>query len=286
MTIDLKQYVLGLDVWEGSGNIDEGIIKAAGVEFLIVRMNPSWGGLEYDKNFLSQWAECSGLKRAAYVVVSPLNVGHTFTPLEYVNWILAKKPPDCTIIALDVEVDAARLYNDPFITPQYYSAFLAGIFAGLHAAGVTCIQYSGAWFYAMVKPWVKPDYIFQWWARYMTAVQPAVPRNAQGNLIFPVSTWPVLMAKIAGMSWTPLTTGFTEAMTGRIVIWQVTSVFVLPGCPYNQPVDVNIMLRTDFERIFGTSPVVIPPVIPPVLLTDAQVIAQLVSDWRKAHPGQ
>jgi hypothetical protein len=249
--MDLTKYAVVTDVWEGSAPINEDTFKANGVEAVIIRMNTSWGSLEYDINFLTEWGECSRMKRAAYVVVSPLNVGHRFTPQEYVKWILAKKPTDCNVIALDVEIDARALYDDPTITPKYYSDFLAAIFDGLHAAGVVCIQYSGAWFYAMVSPWIKPDYVFQWWARYLDSVYPPVTKNAQGNPIYPTSTWPELMSKISALGWTPLSAGLTEAMTGRIAIWQVTSVFVLPGCPYNQPVDVNVILRSDFERIFG-----------------------------------
>lgn len=283
MTLDLAKYAIVVDVWEGSAPIDEDIFKANGVEAMFIRMNPTWGGLEYDSNFLTEWAECSKMRRAAYVVVSPLNVGHTFTSEEYVDWIMAKKPLDCQIIALDVEIDTARLYNRPDITPLYYGKFVAGIFAGLHAKGVKCIQYSGAWFYGKVSPWVKPDYVDQWWARYMGSMYPAVSKDAQGNNIYPVSTWPDIKARIAQLNWTPLSTGYTEDMTGRVVIWQISSVFVLPGCPRNQPVDINIMLRTDFERIFGGS--IVPPVVvvPPVL-TDAEKLTMLWDAHPELHP--
>jgi hypothetical protein len=294
MALDLKQYALVADVWEGSGDINEAILKAAGVEGLIVRMNTSWGGLQYDNTFLTQWAQASGFARAAYVVVSPVNTDRDLTAKMYVDWILAKKPADCKIIALDVEVDAAAIYHRPDITPAKYSELLTGTFAGLHAAGVTCIQYSGAWFYNLVAPWVKPDYVNQWWARYMNSVYPTAVINGVLTATHPSITWEELKVKLAALSWTPLVTSLTEAQTGRIVIWQVASSYVLPGCPAGKPVDVNLMSRADFTRIFGAAPVVIPPpvvvpppvVIPPVLLTDAQVDAQLRSDWRKAHPGQ
>jgi hypothetical protein len=287
MTLDLKQYAMGLDVWQGSGDINEATIKAAGVEYLVIRMNPTWGGLEYDKNFLNQWAQGSGFARAAYVVVSPVNTDRDLTAKMYVDWILANKPAECTIIALDVEIDAAKIYNRPDITPALYSKLLTDIFAGLHAAGLRCAQYSGAWFYNLVSPWVKPDYVEQWWARYLNSVYPTATINGVLTAIHPSITWEDLKVKLAALSWTPLVSAFTEAQTGRITIWQVCSSYVLPGCPAGQPVDVNLMTRADFTRIFGAPAPVIPPVvIPPVLLTDAQVIAQLVADWRKAHPGQ
>jgi hypothetical protein len=113
------------------------------------------------------------------------------------------------------------------------------------------IQYSGAWFFDKVSPWIKNNDINQWWARYLDAIEPPVEKDSDGNFIFPQITWRELKEKISALDWSPLLPGFTEAKTGRIVIWQMTSVFVLPGCQPNMPVDVNIMTREDFARIFG-----------------------------------
>ena len=261
MTINLADYALALDIWQGNGDINESILQANGVEALLIRMNDSAGQLRYDTNFLTQWAQAKAFKRVAYIVVSPLNIGHTFTAAEVVAWILAWRPVDCNIIALDVEIDARVIYNNQTITPAYYSKFVTAIFAGLHAAGITCIQYSGSWFYLMVQPWVKPDYVFQWWARYLNSIQPAVTKDANGNNIYPMISWDGLKAKIAALDWTPLSLGYVETMTGHISIWQISSVWVLPGCQPNDPVDVNIIPRAEFDRIFGTGAVVVPPVL-------------------------
>lgn len=250
--LDLTKYAIALDVWQGSGQINESILLANGVEAMFIRMNTSAGQLQYDANFLTQWKEASAFKRVAYVVVSPLNIGHVFKPEEYINWILAFKPTDCKIVALDVEIDAAKLYNNSSITPAYYSNFLISIFNGLHAAGMICMQYSGAWFYNIIQPWVKADWLFQWWARYMNSMYPPIPTDANGNPIYPVITWDAMKTKMAALDWTPLTTGYTESMTGHISVWQITSVYVLPGCQPNDPVDVNLIPRADFNAIFGT----------------------------------
>jgi len=273
MPLDLTKYAIGLDVWEGSGDINEGIIKAAGIEFLIIRMNTSWGGLQYDKNFLTQWAQASGFARAAYVVIDPGIAADA-----YRAWIKSSKPSDCNIICPDIEIKGS--------TPAAYSALLTKLYAGLIADGNKVVQYSGYGSYFLANPWVKS--VDQWWARYLYSVHPTELINGVLTATHPNITWEELKVKLAALNWTPLVTSLSEAQTGHIAIWQATSSYILPGCA-NHPVDVNLMPRADFTRIFGATipPVVIPPVIPPVvLLTRDQVLDQLVSDWRKANPGK
>jgi hypothetical protein len=285
MALDLTKFAMVLDVWDGSGNMNEGILQSNGVEALMIRMNTTWGGLQYDDNFLTQWKEAANFKRGAYVVVSPVNIGHDFTAKEVVEWVLNWKPVECKVIGIDVEIDTAKLYNRPDITPLYYHNFLNGIIAGLQAAGMTVLQYSGANYIRLAQPWITD--VTQWWARYM--INGPTTKDANGNIIYPTITWPALKAKMAAMDWTPLVPSLTEAQTGRIQMWQVCSSWVLPGCPWNCPVDINLIRRDDFERIFGAGGVVIPPVgVTP--LTDAQILdgihKKLIADWRVANPGK
>jgi hypothetical protein len=46
-------YVYGVDVWEGSLDVEEPVLKEAGIEFTIVRLNDmQWRHHKVDKNFV------------------------------------------------------------------------------------------------------------------------------------------------------------------------------------------------------------------------------------------
>jgi hypothetical protein len=265
--IDLTQYVLGADVWLGSGNIDEAVFRANGVEYLFIRMNISNGSPYMDSNFITQWAQASNFKRAPYWVVAP----QYYTAQQQANFITANMPAGCKLIALDVEIHWTE-------TPDQYAKLLSDLVAKLQYAGLTVIIYTGAWVNQYVAYWPKVDY---WYARYLNAVHPTIPVDASGNRIYPVITWEDLKEKFANLpGWAPLVTG--QQAPGNIAIWQVTSSYVLPGSPYNTPMDVNLMTRVDFDRIFNGSPVVIPPVVPP--LTMGEKVDLMWADWIKTHP--
>ncbi len=63
-------------------------------------------------------------------------------------------------------------------------------------------------------------------------------------------TWEQMRSKLAALnSYDPLD-GYT-IQPGKISIWQVCTAYQLPGGPIGWGLDVNLMPRTDFNRIFG-----------------------------------
>ena len=60
-----------LDVWEGSLDIDETILREGGVVGLIIRMNDINGGHHIDMTFDSQWKQAELFLRAPYFVYNP-----------------------------------------------------------------------------------------------------------------------------------------------------------------------------------------------------------------------
>jgi hypothetical protein len=243
--LDLTKYAIGADVWSGSGDINEDVFMANGVEFIGIRMNISNGSLILDSNFITQWAQASRLKRFAYWVVAPLY----WPAAAQANFILAHLPADCKLVCLDVEIHWTE-------TPAQYHALLDEIILLLKAAGLRVIIYSGLWVAGIVGAW--PWEVEYWWARYPDAVHPVEIIDGKKTAVIQTITWEALKAKLSGLIWEPLVPGYTSP--GKIDIWQVTSSYVLPGCPPGDPVDINLMSRADFERIFGAPVVIIPPV--------------------------
>lgn len=225
--LDMTQYTIGVDVWEGDEDPDWGLLKDNRCDFAILRMNRSKGQLELDLQF-HNWAaaKASGLACGVYVVINPY-----ISRAAYVTWILANLPADCEVVCLDVEISGS--------TPSAYSALVTGILTDLQAHGLKVLLYSGYWFFTMLSPW--PKAFDQWWARYPYVIYP--PENE-------MITWAQLREKLAALdSFSPL--GTYTIQPGHVAIWQCTSRYILPGGPADWPIDINLMPRVDFERIFG-----------------------------------
>ena len=218
--MDLAQYKMGVDVWQGSLDIDEAVLKASGVDFIFVRMNNSYGQPLPDANFDNQWAQASGFKRGAYYVVSP-----NYSSATHAAYILAHKPADLKVISLDVELAGG--------TPATYSLLLNQLITLLKQAGLTVLIYSGGGYRSLVSPW--PTDVDYWWAAYPYALYPANTTTL---------TWDALRAKLAALNW------IGEIAPAHVCAWQCSGDrFILPGTA-NRTMDINLMPLADFNRIW------------------------------------
>jgi GH25 family lysozyme M1 (1,4-beta-N-acetylmuramidase) len=227
LNMDLSQYKIIVDSWEGSGDYDEAVLQANGVAALIIRMNESDGSLQLDEHFLDNWPEASALARAVYVVINP-----NISALNYYTWIMATKPVECKVMALDIEIAGP--------SSAAYSTLIVTLANMLIDTGLKVLIYSGAWFFHHVMPW--PKQFDQWWARYPYALQPSPS---------PTITWDQLKAKLEACDWIPFVTGYSEANVGHVVLWQCSSAFYLPGFNGINRTDISVMPNDDFERIWG-----------------------------------
>ena len=93
---------LVIDVWEGQLEIDERILKEAGVGGIGIRLNDMNGGHHMDENFIRQWGEAADFVRFPYFVYNPWVSGQ-----ENFNWLVVHCPPGVMALAVDVEVKKA-----------------------------------------------------------------------------------------------------------------------------------------------------------------------------------
>jgi hypothetical protein len=226
--IDLSKYLYGPDVWEGSLDIDENVIFAGGSKFIIIRMNDTVGGLHLDENFKKQWDQSRLFGKCPYFVVAPWIYASA-----QAKFIMDNMPQGCKTICLDVELH----YNE---TPTQYAVLLKQLITQLKTNGYLVIIYTGQWFMQYVSPW--PTDCEYWLAAYALIAYPKERISLtwdQSKEIMKQLNWPTLV------------------MPGKIVIYQFTGDrWILPGCA-NRAVDMNLMLVSDFERVFGqkSSPV-------------------------------
>jgi hypothetical protein len=220
--IDFTKYSLGIDTWEGSLDIDEKTIKIGGVEYIIIRMNDTVGGIHLDSNFKKQWEESSGFGRLPYVVIAPWIYADA-----QAKFIVDNMPQGCKKVVLDVELH----YNE---TPAQYSALLKKIISLLKLAGITAIIYTAQWCLPFLSEWPKENYY--WWAAYINALYP----NSRINI-----TWEEAKKIISQINW------LTYKAPGIIVMWQCgADRWILPGTA-NRAMDINIIPRYYYDELFG-----------------------------------
>lgn len=226
-----QDYALGIDVWEGSLDIDEPLLKENGVEFAMIRINDTAGNLHNDANFAAQWEQAKNLKRGAYFVV-----GDWFTLAAQVDFLNKNLPADCELLALDVELHYV-------LTPGAYATLLNGLIVAMQQKGLSVVIYTGGGYTSIVNPWPKD--VNYWWARYPSALYPSTSIEI---------TWDVLRGKLALLDWTPGTA------PGPVTMWQCSGDrFKLPGCA-GRAMDINVMPRAQFLKYW---PVAIEPPPPP-----------------------
>ncbi len=229
------KYPILVDVWEGSLEIDEALLRQAGVEGFIVRLNDMNGGHHKDENFDNQWNQVENFARAPYFVYNPWVSGK-----ENFEWLAANCPPTGRVF-VDVEVKYFML------SPQAYGKQLAE-FMALAQAKWAITVYTGAWFLDAVTPWPSSEY---WWARYPFALYP----DSKVTI-----TWNELIAKLNTLMWAP----DSGKAPGHVKLWQCTADrYILPGCS-GRPIDINIYNGSVEEMEawmagYTTVSVVVPP---------------------------
>ena len=195
-------FILGIDVWEGNPNLDEAILKAAGVQFLIIRLNDMNGENHLDANFAAQWAQAQPFIHWPYYVYSPWYSGET-----NFAWVAAHVPADATALMVDIEVR-----KDGY-SPAEYSKQV-GIFLALVTRRWKDMIYTGKWFEAVLATWPKnKEYVY---ARYPFIVYPDARQHW---------TWEKLKHVMYNMTWQP------GSAPGPCRMWQITGDrLILPGC--------------------------------------------------------
>lgn len=203
--------VMGIDVWEGNPNLDESLLKAAGIAFMIIRLNDMNGGHHIDANFDTQWEQAAPFIHWPYFVYNPWVSGS-----ENYDWLALYMPEDAAAVSVDIEVRKTGL------SPAEYALQVAE-FLRLAGAQWHLNIYTGAWFAAYLSIW--PSNIEYWWARYPYMIYP--PQRVE-------ISWSDLIQKLNALPWSPGTT------PGTCRLWQCTADrYILPGCG-GTCVDINL----------------------------------------------
>lgn len=219
----MNNYMLGVDVWEGSLEINEAEFRKGGVEFIFVRLNDMNGGHHKDTGFDKQWAEAKDFIRAPYFVYNPWVSGAV--NYSYMRSIL---PADVTTIALDVEVKYTGY------SPTTYAQEVEKCIGSMRAAGYTPIIYTGGGYLNLLSYWLK--YVEYWWARYPTFMYPASATYL---------TWEQLKAKLDAIAWYPAVGGI---IPGPCALWQCSGDrYILPGT--NRTLDINVFNGTPQDMV-------------------------------------
>lgn len=230
----MDRYTLGVDVWEGSLEINEAEFRKGGVEFAFIRLNDMSGGHHKDTGFDKQWAEAIDFIRAPYFVYNPWVSGSA--NYSYLRSIL---PAGVTTVSLDVEVKYTGY------SPTTYAAEVENCIRLMRSAGLKPIIYTAQWFLGYLSYWLNyPEY---WWARYPTTMYPTTTTTL---------TWAQLHDKIKALAWYPAAAGIVP---GPCALWQCSGDrFIIPGT--SRTTDINIFNGTPQEMIarYGFSDVQIP----------------------------
>ena len=210
---------LVIDVWEGQLEIDEDVLKKAGVAGISIRLNDMNGGHHMDTGFVKQWEEAKGFVRFPYFVYNPWVDGAQ----NYV-WLADNMPAEAKSVAIDVEVRYSG------ITPAKYAGEL-NKFLSLANNKWKTIIYTGQGYLNLLSKWPKVDY---WWAQY-----PA-PQVYFGE----VETWEDL---IKTLDHPALAQPFNHGLVpGELKMWQFTGDYlVLPGT--KRDIDVNLFFGSAAE---------------------------------------
>jgi hypothetical protein len=204
------KYIYGVDVWEGSLDIEEKMLRAAGIDFAIIRLNDMRGGHKVDKGFAKQWVEAESFLRWPYFVYNPWVNGKA--NFEF----MAKCMPECGAVSADIEV------KYPGCSPVTYAKEVAS-FLKLTAAEWNVNIYTGPWFLPFLSTW--PSEYEYWWAQYPYAIYPEDKIR---------STWSTVIKKVEGLKL------FPPKSPGPCRLRQVTADrYILPGCA-GRPIDINV----------------------------------------------
>jgi hypothetical protein len=237
-----------LDVWEGSLDIDEMLLRTSGVAGLLIRLNDINGGHHLDANYISQWEQSKNFLRGSYFVYNPWVSGDT-----NFQWLIDHAAADCNLVSADIEVSkigySAEIYADEVQR-----------FIDLTSAHFHVVTYTGEWFLSVISHWNNGEY---WWARYPWAFYPAQKENW---------TWEQLKIKVNSCGWNP---DPMHRCSGTVKLWQLSGDrLILPGCA-NRPMDVSIWNGDlqSLEKWWGTP---LPPLPGLTLVQRVDIL------WREA----
>jgi GH25 family lysozyme M1 (1,4-beta-N-acetylmuramidase) len=207
--------ILGIDVWEGSLDIDEGLLLADNVKFVIPRLNSMDGGHHMDTTFTAQWEQAEGFLRAPYFVYNPWVSGK-----ENADWLIGHLPLDAPLrVFCDIEV------RYPDYPPLAYAEQVWDFIGILKDAGFMPCIYTGYWFLPFLSYWPKDvDY---WWARYPFYLYPEVSTPIR---------WPDLAERIDYVGWHPDDAGYCP---GTVKLWQCSADRYIPTGTY-RTTDINV----------------------------------------------
>jgi len=217
--MNTNDYILGIDVWEGSLEIDEAILLANKIKFLLVRINNMNGGHHKDSGFDKQWSEAINFIRIPYFVYNPWVDG-----LTNANYLISILPEGVKTIAVDIEVR-----KDGY-SSSIYALQVDKCIKYWMSQGITVLVYTGGWFLSYLSYW--PSYVEYWWARYPYTLYPKEPKNI---------TWDQLRQLIETVSWSP-------NCIGPCSLWQCSGDrLILPGTL--RTMDINIFYGNEIGMI-------------------------------------
>jgi hypothetical protein len=233
------------DVWEGSLDIDEPVLREGGVVGFMVRLNDMNGGHHMDMTFDAQWKQVENFLRAPYFVYNPwVNGAANF------NWMHNHLPDGVSIVFADVEV------TKPGYSPETYADELQ-FFYNLCAQHYKTVIYTGAWFLPLVSHWPDCEY---WWARYPYYLCP------QGDRV--QWTWSEFSQRAHAYGYKPDPNDYCP---GVEKVWQCSGdKVILPGTA-NRPMDLNLFNGSlaELEEWWGAT-------LPPIPVNRLDIL------WREA----
>lgn len=210
---------LVVDIWEGSLEIDEAVLKANGVAGIAIRLNDMRGGHHRDTNFDKQWDQAANFVRFPYFVYNPW-----VDAIGNFSWLAANAPRGIATIAIDIEV------IKPYYSKAVYATEVAKFLEMCKTRWKT-IVYTGQGFLQILSSWPKVDY---WWAQY--------PLHTKyfGN----VTDWSTLKIALDNPS---LSKPFNaSSIPGTLKMWQFSGdKLTLPGSI--RKIDVNLFFGTPAE---------------------------------------
>jgi hypothetical protein len=271
----LSECVKGFDVWRGNnpddgrpdrtkGRIDFARLKAdnPAVEFIVSRAAGSSSGVDPDYAYNFDESQKAGFKAGAYVN----NNAYQTTAFMLELWKRAFDGRDPDLIDHDCEspVNPAKPAGGlAKVTPQAMTKAVRLEHDAIRIGWARAIVefYTGKWWWdpSIIHGWEGNEAL--WDAHYIFTVQDAKGNWRQSfkfeecDRLLPISN-----------KFTPqVPTGFTAASIGT---WQMSEygndivVHTVDGRRIKKKIDLNYMLRTRFEQVFGIKP--LPPVsLPP-----------------------
>jgi hypothetical protein len=204
----METYTLCVDVWEGSLDIDEKILKEAQVEGISIRINNMSGGHHKDTNFEAQWKQSEAFVRWPYFVYNPWVDGKA----NY-DYLYSIFPKDATHVMCDIEVRKEG-YSPATYANEVFK------FIELVSKSWSYDIYTGEWFKSYLSYWPNTRYT---WARYPYSMYPKETTYI---------SWEDLHARLRQLTWNPSNT------SGTCDMWQLSADrFILPGTA-KRPIDI------------------------------------------------